>query len=49
MSYGIDCRCGLYLALLWLWSWPAVVASIQPLTQEPPYAMGAAPPPKKKT
>ena len=30
------------LALLWLWHRPAVVAPIQPLAWEPPYASDAA-------
>ena len=45
---GVGCRCGSDLVLLWLWSRLAAVAWIQPLAQEPPYAMGAAPPQKKK-
>ena len=28
--------------LLWLWLWPAVVASFKPLAWELPYAVGAA-------
>ena len=42
MSYGVGGRCGLDPALLWLWLWPAAVASIQPLAWELPYAMGTA-------
>ena len=42
MSYGVGCRHGLDLALLWLWSRPAVVAPIPPLAWEPPYATGLA-------
>ena len=37
-------------SLLWLWCRPAATASIQPLSLELPYAVGAAlkrPPPKK--
>ena len=37
MSYGVGSRCGLDLALLWLWRRPAATALIRP-----PYAMGAA-------
>ena len=39
---GIDCRCGLDLALLWLWHKPAVEALIRSLTWELPYAVGVA-------
>ena len=35
-------RCGLELALLWLWWRPEAAAPIQPLVQEFPYAMGVA-------
>ena len=42
MSCGVGCRRGLDLAFLWLWHRPAIVAPIQPLAQEPPYAAGAA-------
>ena len=42
MSCGIGHRCGLDLALLWLWCRPAAVALILPLAWEFPYAMGAA-------
>ena len=42
VSCGIDRRCGLDLALLWLWHRPAATAPIRPLAWEPPYAMGAA-------
>ena len=38
MSYGVGCRPGLDLALLWL----AAVARIKPLAWELPYAEGAA-------
>ena len=42
MSRGAGCRCGLDLALLWLWCGPAAMASIRPLAWEFPQAMGAA-------
>ena len=42
MSCGIDRKHGLDSALLWLWCRPAATVLIQPLTWEPPYAMGAA-------
>ena len=42
MSYGVGCRCGLDLALLWLCCWLAAVALIRPLAWEPPYVAGAA-------
>ena len=42
MSCGVGRRCSLALALLWRWHRPAAVAPIQPLSWEPPYAMGAA-------
>ena len=42
MSYGVGPRCGLDLALLWLWRRPVVTALIQPLAWELPCAMGAA-------
>ena len=42
VSYGVGCRCGLDLALLWLWHRPAAAAPIQPLTWELPYAAGVA-------
>ena len=38
MSCGVGRRCGLDLALLWLWRRPAAVA----LAWEPPYAVGSA-------
>jgi len=34
-------RCGLDLALLWLWCRPAATAPIRPLAWEPPYTEGA--------
>ena len=42
MSCGVDCRCGLDLALLWLWCRPTATAPIQLLDWEPPYSMGTA-------
>ena len=42
MSCGVGRRCGLDLALLWLWHRLAAVASLGPLAWEPSYAMGAA-------
>ena len=42
MSCGVGRRCGLDLALLWLWHRPAATALIQPLAWEPPYAADAA-------
>ena len=42
MSCGVGPRCGLDLALLWLWCRPAAAALIQPLAWELPYAVGAA-------
>ena len=42
----IETRCGLDLALLWLWCRPAAVALTLPLAWEFPYAVGV-PPPKK--
>ena len=42
MSCGVGRRCGLGLALLWLWSRPAAVALIGSLAWEPPCAAGAA-------
>ena len=42
MSCGVGHRCGLDLALLWLWQRLAATALIQPLPCKPPYAMGAA-------
>ena len=54
VSYGVGCRRGLELVLLWLWFRPATAAPIGPLAWEPPYAVGVAlekakrPPPKKR-
>ena len=42
MSCGVGRRCGLDLALLWLWCRPAATAQIGPLAWEPPYATGVA-------
>ena len=42
MSCGVVCRCGLDLALLWLWRRPAAIASIRPLAWEPPHVAGVA-------
>ena len=39
LSCGIGCRRGLDPGLLWLWCRLAVVAPIQPLAWEPPYAL----------
>ena len=40
MNCGVGHRCGLDLALLWLWCRLAAVALIGPLAWEPPYAVG---------
>ena len=48
MSCGVGRRCGLDLALLWLWHRPAAVAPIKPPAWEPPYAVGEALKRKKK-
>ena len=42
MICGVGRRCGLYLALLWLWGRSAAAALIPPLAREFPYAEGAA-------
>ena len=42
MSYGVGCRHGSDLVLLWLWSRPVATAPIGPLAWEPPYDVGAA-------
>ena len=42
MSCGGGCRCGLDLALLWLWCRPAAAALIQLHVQDLPYAPGIA-------
>ena len=49
VSCAVDPRCGLDLALLWLWRRPAVTTLIRPLAWEPSYAVGAVSPPPKKT
>ena len=41
MSYGVGCRQGSDLLLLWLWRRPETTALIRPLAWEPPYAAGA--------
>jgi len=48
MNRGVGCRCGLDLALLWLWRRPAAVVLIQPLAWEPLDAAGMAPKSKNK-
>ena len=40
--YGVGCRHGSDLELLWLWHRPASAAPIRPLAWEPPYATGVA-------
>ena len=42
MSCGVSHRCGLDLALLWLWYRLTGTAPIRLLAWEPPYAMGVA-------
>ena len=42
VSCGVNQRCGLDLALLWLWCRLVVTAPIGPLAWEPPHASGAA-------
>ena len=42
MSYGVGCRHGSDLALLWLWYRPVATALIRPLAWEPPYTAGMA-------
>ena len=42
MSYGVGCRHGLDLALLWLWHRLAAGAPTRPLAWEPPYAASSA-------
>ena len=48
MSRRAGCRCGLDLALLWLWHRPAAIALIRPLAWELPYAAQTALKRKKK-
>ena len=42
MGWGVGCRRGSDLALLWRWHRPAATAPIGPLAWEPPCAEGAA-------
>ena len=42
MRCSIGYRCGLDLALLWLWCRPVALAPIRPLAWALPYAVGAA-------
>ena len=42
MSCGVGHRCGLDLALLWLWRRPEAAALIRSLAWGPPYAASAA-------
>ena len=42
MSCGVGRRCGLDLALPWLWCRPAAAALIRLLAWEPPHASGSA-------
>ena len=49
MSCGVGHRCGLDLALLWLWCRLAATALIRPLAWEPPHAAGADLEKDKKT
>ena len=49
MSYRVGHKCGLDLALRWLWHRPGATALIRPLAWEPPYATGAAQRNGKKT
>ena len=49
MSCGAGRRCGLDVALLWLWCRPAAAAPIGPLTWELPYATGTTIKKKKQT
>ena len=48
MSYGVGCKHGLAMVLLWLWYSLAAVAPNRPLVWESPYAKGAALKSKKK-
>ena len=48
VNCGVDRRCGLDPALLWLWCRLAAAVPIQPLGWEPPYATGTALKTKKK-
>ena len=42
MSCDVGCRCGLDLALLWLWRRPVATALIRPLAWELAYAVSVA-------
>ena len=42
VSCDVGCRCGLDLALLWVWHRLAAAALIRPPAWELPYAMGEA-------
>ena len=42
MSCGVGRRCGLDLALLWLWRRPVAMAPIRPLAWEAPHAAESA-------
>ena len=42
MSCGVGHKCGLDLALLWLWCRPAATALVRFLAWEPPYVAGVA-------
>ena len=42
MSYGVGCRCGSNLALLWRWHRLAAAALIRPLALDLRYAIGEA-------
>ena len=46
---GVGHRRGSDPALLWLWPRPAAIALIPPLAWEPPYTVGAHPPPHTHT
>ena len=48
MSCGVSQRCGLDLALLWLWCRLGAIAQIRPLAWEHPYVVGVAIERKKK-
>ena len=48
MGCGVGHRCGLDLALLWLWCRPAATAPIRPLAWETPYATGCGPKKRKR-
>ena len=48
MSGGVGHRCGLDLALLWLWHRLVATALILPLAWDPPYTTGVALKKKKR-